>query len=520
MTTPIIVRSGHELLYSTLLAAAWRSHPWLSDQSWSLHKDPEVWEKVRRDAVIEHAISQRLHSVASRSWRITAGADDPASEELAELVETVIDEIEGYTNAQYQLSQAILTARSYGYIEGRREPYAWGGTVIDLWCPKSICHVDRRRIRFNPMQRRAADGSTLPPKAVPEIGSYDYGVWKALNVNQWRNFIKVTYDDEEGRLGYGRGILDAIYFYHYAKGIVLREGLAGVERWAQGLKVAKIDTDREASTGKTSEQIQTEWLNVLEKTMARNSLVIDKRDDLQVVWPSGSGHQLVMDFLKYLDTGTTQLILGSVLPTGGGSGGGSYARATVEDDASERLIVYDRKILDECVTRDLIGQFLRLNQAQLISMGLGGAKKPRLSSVHDRKQDPQQAATIAETLLRIPGMTLRADEVYEKTGYTKPKPGEEILEGVPQGAPGIPSGFGDMSGGFGDEPTQEETGEPMQPIGGPESESVAQARLRARSGGVLRRMGDTSETLARRRSSVERTASQRLARKERVTIDG
>ena len=44
------------------------------------------------------------------------------------------------------------------------------------------------------------------------------------------------------------------------------------------------------------------------------------------------------------------------------------------------------------------------------------AKKPIIKSVSDRKPDPQISATVAETLLRA-GVSLRKDEVYEKTGY-------------------------------------------------------------------------------------------------------
>ena len=427
--TPII-RTGNQILYGALYAAAWRTGMWLPEQDWALAKDPDVWEKVRRDPVVEHAISQRLHSIASRSWRIQAGGDDPASQRLAELVEQVFEEIEQFTTVQYQLSQAIMLGRTYGYIEGRREWRDFGDGMVNLWLPNRIKPVDRRRIRFNAIQEYDDKGNLKTPRVVPEISNLNVGMWREVQPAQWRNFVKVVYDDDESRLGYGRGILGAIYYYHYAKGITLREGPQGIERWAQGLKIAKIDLDRKGSTGKTNALIKDEWMDELDKNMGRHILAIGKNDELDVVWPSGSGHQMVSSMLDYLDRGVTQLVLGSVLPTGGGASVGSNARASVEDDATERLIVYDRRVLDEAITRDLIGQFLRLNWAQLTQMGLAGAKKPKLSSVNEKNQDPQVAAQIAKTLLEIPGMTLRVDEVMEKTGWTKPKPGEEVFEKI------------------------------------------------------------------------------------------
>jgi len=336
-------------------------------------------------------------------------------------------------------------ARAYAFIEGRRKLASFGGGPVLRWfTPTRLRDVDRRRVRIIPEWTELASLGRRKLRTRLEIFDLTVDDWVRIERPEW--FVRHVYNEEEARLGYGRGLLEAIYFYHYAKQVALREGLQGLERWAQGLAVAKIDGVRVASTGKPNTAIATAWLDAIKKTKARHGLVIDKQDELEVYYPKGEGHGLVRDFLTYLDEGIVKLITGALRPTGGGEGG-AYNRAETEQDEQEALVRYDRALMDEVITRDLVGLVWRANWSNLVKCGLAGAKMPRFRSEHQRKEDPQIAADVFTKLMSVEGFKVRKDEVYKKTGYSMPRPEDEVFEGSgapepgggPPGVPGFPS---------------------------------------------------------------------------------
>lgn len=431
MSAPLQVRSPNFFFYTNALAAIYQSTLWIPDQDWGLAQDPDVWEKVQLDPVVRHAIQTRLVKVAGRPSTIEAGGSDDASKKLADIVEQMLDRVENLAQAKLNLAKAVLLGRTYGYIRGERTVERLGiagSPALAWWMPRYIQDVDRRRIRLSTRSTTTEFGRRSITNPRVELADIDVSRWTILRPDQYANFVKLTYDDEEGRLGYGRGNLGAIYFYHYAKGIVLREGLNLVERWSQGMVVATADLDREGSTGKTNEDKKTAFLNSVEKMRARNTLVLGGNDKIDIKWPSGEASKGIQDMLNYLDTGVMRLILGSVLPTGGSSGDGSRARAEVEERASEDILQYDALLLDAALTRDLIGQFVTMNRVQLAAMGLDKAKKPRFLPQRETRSNPKERAEVAAILLKQK-VPLKKSELYAQTGWSVPLEGDDVIEG-------------------------------------------------------------------------------------------
>jgi len=171
-----------------------------------------------------------------------------------------------------------------------------------------------------------------------------------------------------------------------------------------------------------------------------------------VPFPSGEGTRAVFEVaIPYLDRGVTQLILGSVLPTGGGGDVGSNARAEVEAESSQILVQHDRRIMDDAYGRTLTYLFWKHNVAQLARVGCLTAKRPKLRSVQESREDPREAAEVAEIVLRT-GATLKRSEYYERVGWEQPAPGEDVISS-PTVAPAMPGGgapaFGSAGGSGG-----------------------------------------------------------------------
>ena len=448
MTIPLINRSPNSRQYVYALSAAWQLGTWIPDPDWGLSNDPEIWEKMQRDPVIKHAIEQRLHVVATQDPIIEPGGPTPLDARLADTFERALTYLGNFPAVRYAASKHVMLGRWYGFVEGKRVWKALlpGQPILPWWVPTGIKEIDRRRVQFVPMQLPREDG-TKALHVRTELWSIAQREWVPIDPMQ---LVRLVYDDEEARLGYGRGILGAIYYYHYARGILLREGLQGVERWAQGLTVAKVDNRANASTGKALNAHKRAWLDAIEKMRARHALVFGKEDEVEVLWPSGTGHTMVRELLEYLDRGVTQLILGSVLPTGGGGDVGSNARAKVEQSSTDALVQFDRRCLDEAFTRDLIGRFVRLNQANLRYVGLSAAATPRMRSTQVSKEDPNEFADLAEKVLRS-GAPIAEEEFYRRAGLRKPNPGEPVIKQQPQAQPGMPGMPGGL-GGDGAEP--------------------------------------------------------------------
>lgn len=439
MSYPLIQgRNFNSELYNRALSSAYRIWTRLYDPDYALSRDPDVWEKLRRDATITQSVDTRLHLVAGRNWHLEPFGDEEGDRKVASMIKDILGHIRNFTEARYELAQAIFRARSYAYIEGKPEIRTFGdGKPRTWWVPYRLRDVDRRRIRYRPEHEFDKEGNETV-KVIQEMWSVIRMQYEPFDKAE--QFVKIVYRNEEARLGYGRGLMDSMYFYWWMKAIVWREGLQGLERWSQGILIGKIDSYREGSTAKANETIRDEMYESLHDMRSRHVIVVGKEDEIEVKEGGLAGHQMVMDFIRYMDEKLIALILGSTIPFGGGSGGGSYARAKVEESTTNSLIQFDRDKLDESITDDLVGLIWKLNYKNFVDMGCGDARPPKFRTQPDKREDPQGAASIITQLSSI-GLPLKKEEVYEKVGFSAPSEGDEVFEGKPKEPveiPGLP----------------------------------------------------------------------------------
>lgn len=446
MTVPLQTRAFADEEYVGALRSAYAGVK-LYDPSFALAQDPDVWEKMLRHPTIRTEVEKRLHAVAGRHWHVEPASDAEDDKQKAEIVEEIIRRVRGLNMARYRLASAIFHGRSYGYVEGGRVPAVLGpegSGPMEWWIPAGIRDIDHRGVRLVPEW----DRETGRVVSYVEVRSLSGQFWKRLDADDAAALIPVVYADEESRLGYGRGLIEAMYYAFYAVGRLIQEGHAGVERWAQGLVVAQVDAEAHGGTDKTSEATATRMRDTLADMKSKHILVVDKRDNVTVQWPQGTGHQMIEAFIRYWDERLTALISGSLRPSGQGDGG-AYAQAKIEAESSQSLIAYDRDVLDEAVTERLLGLVCRMNMANFAALGLGDAGRPRFQTRDEVRDDPAAAAQVIATALGA-GVPLRRAEVYERLGFTPPADGEDVIEGRAGGA-GDPLaallGRGGVSGG-------------------------------------------------------------------------
>ena len=440
-TIPIPFRADNSLIFLNALMARWRSGTWLYDPDLALASDPSAWEKVRRDVRIAGPINKRLHMVATPEWNLEPGGETPEDEACASIIEEIVRDVPQFQGARLRLAQLVFLSRSYEFVEGERRKATFRGVRGNWWVPKRLRHVDRRRFRYKPVWSVDDRGKPVLVEVVEQVGDITSGMY--VDNPHPELLVRGIYQDEEGRLGYGLGLLETLYYALHFRGILWREGLQGAERWAQGWVLGKIDESLKGADSRPNDQLVETMIEELEKMRSRGVLVLGKGDEVDVVESSGSGNRIVMDLIEYLDDACDKLILAATRTIGGGEGG-SYALAQVEERSTRSIVEFDRSLVDEALTRGLVNLIFERNRMILFEAGLVRAKCPRFRSVAPEERGLEGDIAAADALFDA-GQEIEIGEYFRRMGYSRPGPNDETVKREakePTGFAGFPSGGG------------------------------------------------------------------------------
>lgn len=428
MTTELRTRNPAQQIYIAAMTAAYRSNLQLHDPSVWQVREPELEEMMLRDADVMHAVTHRRHLIAGRQWTLTPQDDEDPAAKLAVKVGTeLLKGIKHFTGARLNLARAFFSGSRYSFIHGQPRMLTLGdGKPRTWWVPTRLEDRDKRMYRIVP---KVSD-DMKSGSAHWERWNVWAGEWQTVTRPESIQTIRHVYMDDEGTLGYGRGLRESLGWWWYAKTHVFAESLQAVERFAQGILHAKVQGIRASDTSLPNDELITKWRDVLEDLRSRHVLVSDKDDDVEMVQMNAAGWEILSKIREELKATIYTLVLGSNLPTGA-SEGGSYALADVQADSTEALIQFDRETLEETLTDDLLGCVWWHNYPNLVELGVA-EQKPRFNIRQEKKLDPKERADIAAVLNGM-GVALSREDVFEQTGFKIPEEGEPIIE--PQAPP-------------------------------------------------------------------------------------
>lgn len=443
-SSALLIRSPHDLLFDYALSSAYKSS-WVYDPSLALARDPDIWEVVRRDPVVMSAMDRREKGIV-KPWHVEPprNSKDENDKRLAGICEDALGQIWKFNAARRRLSEAAFLGRVYGHVVFERQTISLDGTGELEWLiPVAIQDIDRRRVHLVADWHKDERGN--PYKTIHrELYSTDRERWERITEEFEQTLLEYVYGDTEDRVGHGRGLLEATYFYHYMKTVAIDKINQGIDRWANGVIVAEIDGALKGSTSKTNEDLKTGMKNLLRNMRSEHIAVVQKGDSINVVETSGAGHEISMNFVRYLDEGIERLYNGSILPSGHAADAGSKARASVEEDTSEAFYQDEREDLDEIIDRQLLKRFfdLPLNRANFMRLGLVEARRPRFHTKQTKKEDPREAAEVMGSALDR-GIPIIEEEYYRRIGCSVPGPSDRVIAGRSQMM------MDPMAGGFG-----------------------------------------------------------------------
>lgn len=439
------VRSPNALYYDYALAAAWQAGAgWIPDPDYALYKDPEIYEKASRDPLVGQAMEQRITDVAGRP--IEPQARDPKNPKemlKAKIHKELLDECGLLSMSMRQLAKFVFQAAAYQFIDGERRWMALGGTKQreKWWVPTRLKDVGWRRVRYATDYVHGDDGKRTRSTWM-ELFSIDGHNF--VRLKDTRRFVRCLYDDSESGLNYGLGMMAALAHYLWMTEKVTMYGMQWLERWALGMLEVGVDAEAPGAKDINNTQIRNNYAAALRAMQGSHVLVHDLRDKVNTIQPAGESWRAALEFKRELQDCMVRRILSARLTTGGGAGEpaiGGGDRSGEEADATDSLVIYDRGLLFEYLTRDLGGMIEYANAPQFAAMGLADVRPPRYLPQPHERDDPIGAA---DQLQKLKGLKLQIPlrEVHEKIGYSLPQEGEQVLDlGAPDPQAGPTGGL-------------------------------------------------------------------------------
>ena len=444
MGTPLTIYNTQDLLYSYLLGSRYQS-PWVYEPSNAGLSEPDLWEVLRNDDDVVTALETRRSNLI-RPWSVRpnphAGGKNgdksvaESSRRLAAIVAEAITNISRFDASRRILSDAYVIGRRYAEIQYEEQRTSLDGTAeMDWILPVAVKDVDRRRFHW---VTDWAEGDVRRKTGVHlEMFDTNEYKWVEMPPDLRRRYIEYVWEDTEDRLGYGRGVWEAMFYLHYFKSGSLKKLMEGLDRFANGVLKGRLDSLRAASTDLDNVTLIANMKRELQKMRTEHLIVLGEGDDVEIMDAPGTGMSVNMDAIRYFAEKVHRLLNGSVRQAGHSvDGTGARSAAETESDTAEHFYQFGRDDLDDILTRDLVGGFIYFNAGNFQALGLANARKPQFTSEQIKRQNPRDRVEV----LNQSKVPIGKSYYYEAIDAPVPEPDEETVEPAAAEAPGF--GFG------------------------------------------------------------------------------
>ena len=377
----------------------------VEDTDISSRKDPSIMLRMMRDPQIYACHNIRTLATSSLPWTVEPADEQPASRMYGDMTKQMLEKIKP---SFPDFIKMVLMSRPMGLSVTE---LVWNiSDNLNLY-PHRAYPVHKDRFVFD------LDGNLCLRSPIDLF-------WGERTPD--RTFLTQTFDampgsfldpQEEGRIFFGFGLNDVLYPTYFAKQIVLRQDLRYLERFGNPIRKGRYP--------RKNEQGRAAIQQLLDQ-LANDQIMLFPSDDgydAELIEASGGGHRLFQDLIDYMDRQTSKVYLGSTLLLDIGDVG-SYSLGRVHERTTfGRVAEYDHNSVAGLINGYLIPWIFELNQWP----------KEAMPTFRFTMKESHDITELMESLrlAQAMGFKVSAEMITESSGIRKARPGETILEFLP-----------------------------------------------------------------------------------------
>lgn len=386
-----------------------------------------VGETIAMDPNFSNACGKRFRALAAMEPRVVPatgeGIDERKAAFYADVVRQQLDWIPSLRQAIVQLDWGHCDGRSALEKVWRQNP---GGNVE--WRIEKLQWIHPRRLSFGPERELR-----LRDDAFIGIGFEARGLELRKVPSKFIQFLPQQFREYPEREGFGpRGL-----YWSFFKRFGQRERMILLEVFGKPWKVAEVDPAVDISPETLDDAIDS-----IEAMGANSAARLPKGIKLVLQQPGQNAGQTHREVVFDANDEIDKLILGQTRTSQAKPGALGSAGDEVAQDEQGSVVAADGWGISDALSEQLA--------ADIILMNYGPGEidhAPRIELKYELPPDRTVEIDRVTKVLSIPGVELKKDEVYERIGFTRPQPGDEVFVGQapaasPFGAP-APSTEGD-----------------------------------------------------------------------------
>lgn len=349
-----------------------RGRRYIEDPDIALEQDYESYRKVVTEPIIAAKLDKRAMRAVAADWSIVT--DDPDMRGVADLIEHLLQTLKRSLPIKLRTLSRKASLRGFATarIDGAIKPLKLRNDYTERWwwVPEALTDVGKERWRIH----RVVEGHEDPTNPTSEWrwaiqDLYDFR-WYYIDTEdapvglRRTDYVWAKSGEDEEDLGYGHGLMRAIYHKWYMLTHLYLYGLEGAEGWAYGKTVIETPPTLDFSTapggdteGFSERQRQFEELAAsMSNMLSRHVLVVQEGQKVTVLERPMSGHESVMDLIDRIDREFNELILGRRVDI------------QTEWEVDPDILAYDRAVI-ELAMGDLLESIFVYNQANFEALG-------------------------------------------------------------------------------------------------------------------------------------------------------
>ena len=153
------IGSIHGDLYARALGYATRAATRVYDPDRALLNDPEVYERMRQDAVVSFCMDYRKRLAAGFDYYLIPEDPSAAGDRMAvRVVNDLLAQLNDFAEARYHLAEGIMAGSSWEALRVERRVISVAGLPPAPWyVVNRMVPVDKRRFRRVPVFRSRSE---------------------------------------------------------------------------------------------------------------------------------------------------------------------------------------------------------------------------------------------------------------------------------------------------------------------------------------------------------------------------